>query len=72
MGVESILKDHSRESRLFAKRATLAGVLALAAMLMVTARLAQLQIGNYVHLSTLSRDNQARHSSPSPHTGIDL
>ncbi len=68
--MESILKDHSRESRLFAKRAILAGVLVLAAMLMVTARLVQLQIGNYTHLSTLSRDNQVKLEPLPPTRGL--
>jgi len=68
--VESILKDHSGESRLFAKRAIMAGVLVLAAMSLVTARLVQLQVGSHKHLSTLSRDNQVELKPLPPARGL--
>lgn len=68
--VEPILKNHAEESRLFTRRAVIAGVLVLAAMLAVIARLVQLQIGNYTHLSTLSRDNQVRLEPLPPSRGL--
>jgi len=68
--VEPILKDHSGESRRFTQRVVIAGVLVLAAMLIVIARLVQLQIGNYTHLSTLSRYNQVRLEPLSPTRGL--
>lgn len=68
--VEPILKDHSGESRLFAQRVVIAGVLVLVAMLIVIARLVQLQIGNYAHLSTLSRYNQVRLEPLPPTRGL--
>jgi len=68
--MEPILKDHSEESRLFTNRAILAGVLVFAAVLMVVARLVQLQIGNYAHLSTLSRDNQVKIEPLPPTRGL--
>lgn len=68
--VEPILKDHSGESWLFAQRVVIAGVLVLVAMLIVIARLVQLQIGNYAHLSTLSRYNQVRLEPLPPTRGL--
>jgi len=68
--MEPILKDHSGESRRFTQRVVIAGVLVLAAMLIVIARLVQLQIGNYTHLSTLSRYNQVKLEPLSPTRGL--
>jgi len=68
--VEPILKDHSGESRLFAQRVVVAGVLALAAMFIVVARLVQLQIGSYAYLSTLSRYNRVRLEPLPPARGL--
>ncbi|MCB2263731.1 MAG: penicillin-binding protein 2 [Candidatus Thiosymbion ectosymbiont of Robbea hypermnestra] len=68
--VESILKDHARESRLFANRAMLAGVLVFAAIAMVAARLVQLQIGSHAQLSTRSRDNQVQLMPLPPTRGL--
>jgi len=68
--VEPTLKDHSEESRLFAQRVVIAGVLVLVAILIVIARLVQLQIKNYAHLSTLSRSNQIRLEPLPPTRGL--
>ncbi|MCG6862579.1 MAG: penicillin-binding protein 2 [Chromatiaceae bacterium] len=68
--VESIFKDHSGESRLFANRALVAGVLVFAAMLLVAGRLAQLQIENHAHFSTLSEDNRVRLEPLPPTRGL--
>jgi len=68
--VELILKDHSGESRLFTQRIVIAGVLVLVAMLIVIAKLVQLQIGNYAHLSTLSHYNQVRLEPLPPTRGL--
>jgi len=68
--VELTLKDHSGESRLFARRAVIAGVLVLVAVLTVIARLVQLQVGSYAHLSTLSRYNQVRLEPLPPTRGL--
>jgi len=68
--VEPILKDHFGESRLFVRRVIIASVLVSAAMLIVIARLVYLQIGNYAHLSTLSRYNQVRLEPLPPTRGL--
>ena len=68
--VEPIFKDHSGESRLFADRALIAGVLVFAAVLLVAGRLAQLQIGNHAHFSTLSQDNRVRLEPLPPTRGL--
>ncbi|WP_133510839.1 penicillin-binding protein 2 [Candidatus Thiosymbion oneisti] len=68
--VEPILKDPSAESRLFAERAVMAGVLVLVTMLVVIARLVQLQIGSHAHLSTLSRYNHVRLEPLPPTRGL--
>jgi len=68
--VEAIFKDHSGESRLFTERALAAGVLVLASMLLVAARLVQLQIENHDHFSTLSQDNRVRLEPLPPTRGL--
>jgi len=68
--VELTLKDHAGENRLFTQRIVIAGILALVSMLIVIARLVQLQIGSYAHLSTLSRYNQVRLEPLPPTRGL--
>jgi penicillin-binding protein 2 len=68
--VESIFKDHSGESRLFTDRVLVAGVLVLAALLLVTARLFQLQVESHEHFSTLSKDNRVRIEPLPPTRGL--
>jgi len=67
---DSIFKDHAGESRLFAGRALMAGVLVFAAMSVVMARLIQLQIGSHAHFSTRSRDNQVELTPLPPTRGL--
>ena len=68
--MESIFKDYSGESRLFAERAVVAGVLVLAALLLLVARLAHLQIESHRHFSTLSRDNRVQLEPLPPTRGL--
>jgi penicillin-binding protein 2 len=68
--VESIFKDHSGESQLFAERAVVAGVLVLAVLLLLVGRLAHLQIESHRHFSTLSRDNRVQLEPLPPTRGL--
>lgn len=68
--VESTFKDHSGESRLFADRAVVAGILVFAAMLLVVGRLVQLQVESHEHFSTLSRDNRVKLEPLPPTRGL--
>ena len=68
--VESIFKDHTGESQLFADRAIVAGILVFAAMLLVVGRLVQLQIESHAHFSTLSQDNRVRLEPLPPTRGL--
>jgi penicillin-binding protein 2 len=68
--VASTFKDHSGESRLFTDRVLVAGVLVLAALLLVTARLFQLQVESHEHFSTLSKDNRVRIEPLPPTRGL--
>jgi penicillin-binding protein 2 len=68
--VESIFKDHSGESRLFAERTVVAGVLVLAALLLLVGRLAHLQVESHRHFSTLSRDNRVQLEPLPPTRGL--
>jgi penicillin-binding protein 2 len=68
--VESIFKDHSGESRLFADRVLAAAILVCAGMLLVVGRLVHLQINNHEHFSTLSKDNRVRIEPLPPTRGL--
>jgi len=68
--MELTLKDHSGERRLFARRVIITGVLVLTAVIIIIARLVQLQIGSHEHLSTLSHRNQVRLEPLPPTRGL--
>lgn len=54
------LKDTIRENQAFLTRTIVAGLLVLAAVLLLTWRLIQLQIVNHEHFTTLSHDNRVK------------
>ncbi|MEA3273964.1 MAG: penicillin-binding protein 2 [Pseudomonadota bacterium] len=68
--VESTFKDHLGECRLFVRRSVIAGVLVVAAMLLLVSRLAQLQITSHQHFSTLSQDNRVKIEPLPPTRGL--
>ena len=55
-----LLKDTIRESQAFLNRAIIAGLLVLAAVLMLVWRMVQLQIIDHEHFTTLSRENRVK------------
>lgn len=54
------LKDTIRESQTFLTRAIVAGLLVLAAVAMLVGRMAQLQVIDHEHFTTLSHDNRVK------------
>ncbi len=68
--VESRIKDHSGESRLFATRALIAGFLVVAMLMLVVVRLAHVQIESHEHFSTLSQDNRVKIQPLPPTRGL--
>jgi len=54
------IKDHHREGIDFSNRAIIAGLLVIAALLMLIGRLVQLQIIDHEHFRTLSKDNRVK------------
>jgi penicillin-binding protein 2 len=54
------IKDHLREGIAFTNRAIVAGLLVIVALLVLLARLAQLQIAEHEHFTTLSKDNRVK------------
>ncbi len=68
--LESTFKDHRGEHRLFSGRAAIAGVLVIAALLAVVAKLAHLQIESHEHFSTLSQDNRVKIEPLPPTRGL--
>lgn len=54
------LKDTIRESQLFLNRAIVAGLLVVAAVILLVWRMAQLQVVNHEHFTTLSRENRVK------------
>lgn len=68
--MESIFKDQAEESKRFADRALVAGILVFAAMSLLTARLVQLQIESHEHFSTLSQDNRVKLEPLPPTRGL--
>ena len=54
------LKDTIGESQAFLNRTIVAGILVLAAVLVVLYRMAQLQVVDHEHFTTLSRDNRVK------------
>lgn len=68
--VESTFKDHTGESRLFAGRAVIAGILVFTALLLVAGRLVLLQVESHEHFSTLSQDNRVKLEPLPPTRGL--
>lgn len=64
------LKDHWREQRLFLARTLTAAVLIAALVLMVAARLVDLQVMRHQHFSDLSRGNRVRIEALPPTRGL--
>ena len=54
------LKDTIRESQAFLTRAIVAGLLVLAAALVLSWRMLQLQVVDHEHFTTLSRENRVK------------
>ena len=54
------LKDTIRENQAFLNRAIVAGMLVLAAMLVISWRMVQLQVVDHQHFTTLSRENRVK------------
>ena len=54
------IKDHLREGMAFSNRAVVAGLLVIVALLVLVGRLAQLQIIEHEHFTTLSKDNRVK------------
>ena len=54
------IKDHIREEQAFIGRAVAAGLLVIIALLLLVGRLAQLQIVEHEHFTTLSKDNRVK------------
>lgn len=54
------LKDTIRENQAFLTRAIIAGMLVLAAVLLLVSRMTKLQIVDHTHFTTLSRDNRVK------------
>ena len=54
------LKDTIRESQAFLNRAIIAGLLVLGAVVVLVWRLAQLQVIDHAHFTTLSRENRVK------------
>lgn len=64
------LRDRFFEQRLVARRLALLGVIVIAAMGLVTLRLAHLQIDRHAHFATLSEDNRIRLKPLPPTRGL--
>ena len=54
------IKDTLRESQAFLTRSIIAGIVVLAAMLVVLWRMVQLQVVDHAHFTTLSQDNRVK------------
>lgn len=67
---QTTLKDYLRESRLFRVRAISASLIILLLLLLLLLRLAQLQIVDHAHFTTLSRDNRVKVEPLPPTRGL--
>ncbi|AKH21338.1 penicillin-binding protein 2 [Sedimenticola thiotaurini] len=67
---QTTLKDYLRESRLFRARAISASLIILLLLLLLLLRLAQLQIIDHTHFTTLSRDNRVKVEPLPPTRGL--
>ena len=54
------IKDHIREEQAFLSRAIVAGLLVIFSLILLLGRLAQLQIVEHKHFTTLSKDNRVK------------
>jgi penicillin-binding protein 2 len=68
--VDSLFKDSDGERRLFAVRALVSGTLVTLSLLLVILRLAQLQVDQHAHFSTLSQDNRVKVEPLPPTRGL--
>ncbi|MGB5278707.1 MAG: penicillin-binding protein 2 [Gammaproteobacteria bacterium] len=66
----SVVTDHSIVSRLFKRRAIVAGVVSFLLMCALLARLGQLQIVEYAHFASLSKENRVRLMALPPNRGL--
>jgi len=66
----SFVTDHSFVSRLFKTRAIVAGVVSLLLISLLLARLGQLQIVEYAHFASLSKENRVRLMALPPNRGL--
>jgi penicillin-binding protein 2 len=64
------IKDHFRESRLFNSRILFSAAMVLLLVLLLLVRLAQLQIVDHQHFTTLSRDNRVKVEPLPPPRGL--
>lgn len=67
---QTTLKDYLRESRLFRARAISASLIILLLLILLLLRLAQLQIIDHAHFTTLSRDNRVKVEPLPPTRGL--
>lgn len=67
---QTTLKDYLRESRLFRARAISACLIILLLLLLLLLRLAELQIVDHAHFTTLSRDNRVKLEPLPPTRGL--
>lgn len=67
---QTTLKDYLRESRLFRARAISASLIIVLLLLLLLLRLAQLQIIDHAHFTTLSRDNRVKVEPLPPTRGL--
>jgi penicillin-binding protein 2 len=70
MARPTALKDHFRETRLFTNRAIVALVVTIVSMLVLVARLADLQIVDHAHYSGLSDKNRVHIRAVPPTRGL--
>ena len=64
------LKDTIRESQAFLTRAIVAGMLVIAAVALLISRMAQLQVVDHQHFTTLSRENRVKVVPVPPTRGL--
>lgn len=64
------IKDHLKESHLFFSRAVIAGLIVTATLILLVARLFQLQVVEHKHFTTLSKDNRVKLIPQPPTRGL--
>ena len=65
------LKDHYRETRVFARRSVVAILFVIVLILMLISRMVYLQVLQYEKYSNLSDENRVSVEPIAPHTGLD-